>query len=769
MKRISNACIAILVLLFISISSKTSAASLALSGEGTSDSPYIVSSAADWNNLATYIAASCDDMMNRYIQVTADIDFTGDTIKPLGYDRVTPFNGDLDGCGKTISGYDIVADSAYFGAIAVVAGEQANIHDITVAGNVESEYSFCAGAIGFLYGSASNIVNTGTVTSTAGHATGVVGKCYGGMVTDCTNAGTVSSTGTNAGGVVGNAYAAVVTGCSNTGTVTASDIVPAGVVAVAQEGCTLTGCYNTGNVAYTGSDRASYASGVVGIGFYGDYVDCYNAGSVTAGDVGYIAGVMSYYYGDSIGNAINLVRCYNTADLTALTQLAGVVATGFPINSPVNMTDCYNTGNISSMENGGYAAGVIDYYTPRGTYTRCYNTGTIYSTSLCAGGVACYPYKTATDTTSIKFIGCYNTGDITADSPYAGGIAAYVNSYTTIDSCFNTGNVKSAYWQGGIGGYVGGDSTKILRCYNAGDITACSTTSAYAGGIAGTATSLIISDCFNTGNVTGTGMYVGGIAGFTSCTVNNVYNTGDLSGLMLVGGITGYHSTTTNLLNNAYNTGGVTQTFDSGDYHGAIIGNNREDSVILNTYYLNSVATGIYHDTLSVEMTCAELAMLDLGSAWVAGDNYTYPRIASLADNDYAKAYAAAVIPADGDTYASVTQNFYVGVPDGVTWSASPSYVAIDGNTATFTQDYTGTLTMTATSGDVSVSTDLTCNIGTADIGKIAADGVRNVTSEKFYTISGLQVDKPAGDAKNVYIVVRTYDDNTIETMKEVR
>ena len=45
----------------------------------------------------------------------------------------------------------------------------------------------------------------------------------------------------------------------------------------------------------------------------------------------------------------------------------------------------------------------------------------------------------------------------------------------------------------------------------------------------------------------------------------------------------------------------------------------------------------------------------------------------------------------------------------------------------------------------------------------------RNVISEKIYNISGTQIAVPANNAKNVYIVVKNYDDGTREIMREIR
>ena len=75
---------------------------------------------------------------------------------------------------------------------------------------------------------------------------------------------------------------------------------------------------------------------------------------------------------------------------------------------------------------------------------------------------------------------------------------------------------------------------------------------------------------------------------------------------------------------------------------------------------------------------------------------------------------------------------------------------------------------MTATSGDVSVATELTCNVTVTGISDITGGG-REVVEERFYTPSGAQVAEPAEGSKAIYIVVKSYSDGTTETVKEVR
>ncbi len=139
---------------------------------------------------------------------------------------------------------------------------------------------------------------------------------------------------------------------------------------------------------------------------------------------------------------------------------------------------------------------------------------------------------------------------------------------------------------GGIVGTVNGGT--IINCYNTGSVTAENTCSyngyyTYVGGIAGWRNgSAVITDCYNTGVVTGNadscGVYAGGIVGNSndSTSMTNVYNTGAATavsdtGLAYAGGIAGNFNGGT--ITDAYNTGDISASGGTGDVKsGGILG-----------------------------------------------------------------------------------------------------------------------------------------------------------------------------------------------------
>ena len=722
-----------------------------LAGTGTTTTlaaDYTISTATEWNALAEYIATTPDALTGKTVQITADIDFTGVSIKPLGYDYATAFNGELDGGSHTISGYEAVADSTYFGPIATITGTAAYIHDLTLSGTVTTSYSYTGGAVGKLNGTLSNIVNKGTVSSEADYT----------------------------GGIAGYTSAATLSACGNEGIVTSSGLYTAGVVGITTDGTAMTGCYNKGTVAYTGSAASCYLAGVVAYFYYGEYTDCWNEGTISASGSGYVSGLFCYFDGTGSSYRSVLTRCYNTSDISATTYVAGLVSYGTSSNTPlVDMYSCYNTGTITSTATSGKAAGLANVYTSGGIYRDSYNAGTVTAGGTYIGGLFGTYRGAPSESLTTSVTGCYNTGAVTSSSNYVGGLFANIYRYVTVDSCYNTGAITGSRYVGGIAGQINSNTYGYINdSWNAGTITATlvsNSNGASVGGIFGHSLSIdTIRRCFNVGTIVANAKYVGGIAGYAYAAIYDCYNTGSLTGYINVGGIVGYKTDARGAVANVYNTGSVAATYSGTVYIGAITGGTGT-SVFSNSYYLSTTACeNSYYDSYTgTSVTYAQLGSLSMGDNWTAGDNYTYPRITSIADNDYAKAYAAAVVPADGDSYSSITSGFNVGTPDGVTWTALPDVIKFSGNEALFTETYSGTLKVTATCGDASVSTYLTCAVVTTGISSIGSDEAREVVSEKFYTVGGAQVAEPTEGARAIYIVVKTYDDDTTETVKEVR
>ena len=106
------------------------------------------------------------------------------------------------------------------------------------------------------------------------------------------------------------------------------------------------------------------------------------------------------------------------------------------------------------------------------------------------------------------------------------------------------------------------------------------------GGVCGNNYTGTITNCYNTGSVSGLGT-LGGVSGYNSKgTITNCYNVGSVSGSGYVGGVNGWNK---GIITNCYNTGSVSGT---GVNVGGVIGRNESNATIKNCYYDSTIYTG---------------------------------------------------------------------------------------------------------------------------------------------------------------------------------
>ncbi len=307
------------------------------------------------------------------------------------------------------------------------------------------------------------------------------------------------------------------------------------------------------------------------IGLFG-YVDIYgtvkNVGVVNS----YLRG--EYKVGGVVGeNNGTVTNCYNTGTISGTGNYVGGVV-GY--NYEATVTNCYNTGKISGSK---YVGGVVGYNYGNGSnlVTNCYNTGDISGNSE-VGGVVGYNYDKGT----VK--DCYNEGTISGNSK-VGGVVGYNNGIgSTVTSCSNRGTVSSRDTVGGIVGYNEGS---VTECHNEGAVSGVFDGGNYIGGVVGRNYSgSTVKDCYNTGTISGTGNYVGGVAGGNDSAVTDCYNTGAVNGGSNVGGVVGNNGST---VTNCYNAGAVSGV----NAVGGVVGfNTFRSNPVTNCYYLYGTADG---------------------------------------------------------------------------------------------------------------------------------------------------------------------------------
>lgn len=132
-------------------------------------------------------------------------------------------------------------------------------------------------------------------------------------------------------------------------------------------------------------------------------------------------------------------------------------------------------------------------------------------------------------------------------------------------------------------GLFGRNNGKIA---NAGILDSYFYGTSKVGGMCGNNYTGTISNCYNTGSVSGIGT-AGGVSGYNDGgTITNCYNVGSVGGSGYVGGVNGWNK---GIITNCYNTGSVSGT---GVNVGGVIGRNESNASITNCYYGSTIYTG---------------------------------------------------------------------------------------------------------------------------------------------------------------------------------
>ena len=174
-----------------------------------------------------------------------------------------------------------------------------------------------------------------------------------------------------------------------------------------------------------------------------------------------------------------------------------------------------------------------------------------------------------------------------------GGIVGICSEGFVIN-CYHSGTVIGTAYH--IGGIAGDSSGTIKNCHNSGTVRS---NGSWVGGIVGTMLFGSVENSYNTGNVSGGGS-VGGITGSIThqgALIKHCYNSGSISGNGSVGGIAGYSEQT---ISNCFNTGAIN---GSGTWIGSVVGRNQGS--VMNCYYVGDTADG---DDYAEAKTAAQFA-----------------------------------------------------------------------------------------------------------------------------------------------------------------
>lgn len=745
-----------------------------LQGKGTQADPYLITSASDWNNLAAYIDATNDHFTGQFIKIANDITFTTAPAMLFAGDA-DMLEGTIDGAGHTVDfGEDLfVPDNTYRAPIRTI-GAEGKLCNATFRGSITSKKANSSAITSRMYGTISNVTSYVNITGTS----------------------SVSTFGTSYAG-------AHLEKVVNHGTITASSTIEGSLLADAGDGTTFVDCGNEGIIknTYSGSAPSSGQSigGLVGAARYVKMTRCYNKGQfqMTKPAVMYgVGGLIGWLRTTSAStDSTVLDECYNTANIEAGFMIGGLTANidyTASAPNPIIIRNCYNTGDIASAgttsKTNGAVGGIAVMTAPGMKIIGCRNSGTIINTNAkqaYAAGIVAYYKSYPTAAAPVLVYDCHNTGDVNNAYNFSGGVVGVVTNYTTVDNCTNTGAIEASLGAGGVAGSLLSATGLICNSSNSGNVTC---RESRAGGIVGQAitNNARIEDCFNVGDVANSattvtanatthqatkGYGAGGIAGEGGALMTRCYNLGTVRGIANVGGLVGRPTKKNTILTNCYNAG---QVIAPADTCGSLIGFDprnagriwdSETNKVENCYYIT--VDSLTNNLLGIGKTAAELATLSMGSEWISGDDYTFPYLKAN-DNDLARLYAVQVMPNPAHVTSTgvITGSFFTGAADGVAWTPSISNVsAADANKWVWTKDaYQGKLVMTATAGSLTRSVELNVDKPTGIEG-LDADAAE-VISETWYTLTGLQIARPAERDGQVYIVVRRYADGTSRTLR---
>lgn len=393
-------------------------------GNGSQADPYLVKNAGNFKYIAQQVASGVT-FEGVYFKQTADIDFGGENIQPIGYwlqggSHKLPFRGNYDGCNYTISGFKQIAPELYsrglFGYMTAGSLRNIKIDNAEVVGMTNS-----GALVGWVEGRANSPIT----------------------ISDCVVGENVSVEAyVQVGGIIGRCLSYVtIADCVNNADVTvpysleAQEVLVGGVVGYIDNNITISDCVNNGDI--------------------------------------YVRHVMTAQIGGIASNGKNCTirRCVNNGNVTADCCVGHINVGGIcGWNSSVKMSNCANNGNISasglsSMNVGGLVGFVgktdsennliENSYDVGNISVKAYNTGSV---AVNVGGIAGTASCKNTNNSVIR--GCVFGGEIKLDSDGAaitsGSFIGFLNAATM--------NFANNFASCGIAVGKSNDTAKVYTC-----------------------------------------------------------------------------------------------------------------------------------------------------------------------------------------------------------------------------------------------------------------------------------------------------------------
>ena len=418
-------------------------------GSGTEADPYVITTEAGLNDLATNVNNGTV-YNDTYFKLGASITVTNWT--PIGQKGSNnKFAGTFDGNGQTVTINNInsslgSAFGGYAGFFGAVKG--ATIKNLTVAGTISG--SDVAGVVARLDGASKviNCINKANVTGTS-KAAGITVKIDGDnvVIEGCTNYGEIKSDTVNgAAGIVVYAQGAnfTINGCTNKGNIS-GPFVGGVVFNVSDSGSGIVeNCVNNGSVHSTNAGQNIMTAGIVSVNSKGHdlkIVNCSNTGVIEGENCSAIC--YSEYTNDASAPNTNSGEIKATVSRTiseSTAVLNGDMSIGLTIHPYAAVT--INSGNYSgSIESKGSLTVAGGTFSAGGNF---YSKGTlIIENGTFERGVSVVTGTAAINDGDFKTdVSCADNGELTIKGgKFAGEIHASDTSTVNINGgefTFNT-------------------------------------------------------------------------------------------------------------------------------------------------------------------------------------------------------------------------------------------------------------------------------------------------------------------------------------------
>ena len=419
-------------------------------GSGTEADPYMITTEAELNKLATDVNSGTV-YSGKYFKLGASITVTDWT--PIGQkgSGINKFAGTFDGNGQTVTINGIKSDlnpdfggyAGFFGAV-----KDATIKNLTVAGTING--SDVAGVVARLDGASKviNCINKANVTGTS-KAAGITVKIDGAnvVIDGCTNDGEIKCNTVNgAAGIVVYAQGAnfTINGCTNNGEIS-GPFVGGVVFNVSDSGSGIVeNCVNNGSVHSTNAGQNIMTAGIVSVNSKGHelkIVNCSNTGVIEGENCSAIC--YSEYTNDASAPNTNSGEIKATVSRTiseSTAVLNGDMSIGLTIHPYAAVT--INSGNYSgSIESKGSLTVAGGTFSAGGNF---YSSGTlVINNGTFARGVSVQTGTATINDGDFKTdVSCAGDGKLTINGgKFAGEIHADGTSAVNINGgefTFNT-------------------------------------------------------------------------------------------------------------------------------------------------------------------------------------------------------------------------------------------------------------------------------------------------------------------------------------------